>query len=46
MSQLNLNKAIYFIQDLEKYMGKERIEFLIHKSYWTKKVIDSLAVSV
>ena len=41
---MNLIKVIYFIQDLEN-MGKKRIEFLIRKSYWTKKVIDSLEVS-
>ena len=28
---MNLNNVIYFIQDLEN-MGKNRIEFLIHKS--------------
>ena len=35
---MNLNNAIYFIQDLEN-TGKKRIKFLIHKSWRTEKVI-------
>ena len=35
---MNLNNAIYFIQHLEN-TGKKRIEFLIHKSWRTIKVI-------
>ena len=35
---MDLNNAIYFIQDLEN-TGKKRIEFLIHKSWRTEKVI-------
>ena len=32
---MNLNNAIYFIQDLEN-TGKKRIKFLIHKSWRTE----------
>ena len=35
---MNLNNAVYFIQDLEN-TGKKRIKFLIHKSWRTEKVI-------
>ena len=35
---MNLISGIYVIQDLEN-TGKKRIEFLIHKSWQTKKVI-------
>ena len=35
---MNLNNAIYFIQDLEN-TGKKIIKFLIHKSWRTEKVI-------
>ena len=35
---MNLNYAIYFIQDLEN-TGKKRMLFLAHKSWRTEKVI-------